>query len=218
MFAESHIAYHVLMLIGSAGPVAIYFLSLGLVNCHSRPCLVSARADFIALSIVLAPLLLWSVPVAVQFGSGWMLSLAALLLAFLFRKLVPGRYEGFVVYNVSRARGLRLLDEVLRDEVDLEQVGESEWSSADGRVRVAATAFTLLRSLSIQITGDAAQQSAASRQLRGELETRLSAIEQLPSAIGAGLVFAGVGIAVVPMWLVTRHIQDLVDVVVSFFG
>lgn len=219
MFAEVQIAYHVLMLIGSAGPVAIYFLLLGLVNCQSRPCLVSSRSDFIALSVVLAPLLLWSLPVAVQFGSGWMLGLAALLLAYLFRRLVPGRHEGFVIYNISRSRGLALLESVLEDDTaSFRRIGDSEWMSHDGHTRITATTFSLLRSVTIQINGDASGSPAVFEHCQAGIERRIARIEQLPSVIGACLVFAGVGIAVVPMWLVTRHIQDLVDVVVSFFG
>ncbi|MCB9854955.1 MAG: hypothetical protein H6818_04650 [Phycisphaerales bacterium] len=219
MIAEGQIAYSVLMLIGSAGPVAIYFLSLGLVNCHARPCLISARSDFIALSVVLAPLLLWSLPVAIQFGSGWMLGLAAIVLAVIFRKLVPGRNEGFVLYNVSRQIGHELIQATLSNkEAAFRRESETAWVSLDGRVRVTASTFALLRSVSIQVEGESRQIASAARRLRDGLERNLSRVEQLPSAVGAGLVLAGVGIAVVPMWLVTRHIQDLVEVVASLFG
>lgn len=219
MIAEGQIAYSVLMLIGSAGPVAIYFLSLGLVNCHARPCLISARSDFIALSIVLAPLLLWSLPVAIQFGSGWMLGLAAILLAVIFRRLVPGRHGGFVLYNVSRRIGCDLIHTALAGlDAPFERESASVWVSRDGRVRITATAFTLLRSVSIQIESESPVAGLLARRFRDGLERNLIRVEQLPSAVGAGLVLAGVGIAVVPMWLVTRHIQDLVEVVASFFG
>ncbi len=219
-FADGQIAYHVLMLIGSAGPVAIYFLSLGLMNCSARPCLVSARSDFIALSVVLAPLLLWSLPVAIQFGSGWMLGLAAIVLAILFRKLVPGRSDGFVIYNVSRGCGTGLIDAIVtHDEAGFRRSDEDEWTSADGSIRISINAFVLLRSISIQFAGCPSQGTHEScERIRAQLERRLKHVEQLPSIVGAGLVFAGVGIAVVPMWLVTRHIQDLVDAVASFFG
>lgn len=219
MIAEGQIAYHVLMLIGSAGPVAIYFLSLGLVNCQARPCLVSARSDFIALSIVLAPLMLWSIPVAVQFGSGWMLGLAALILAAVFRKLVPSRHEGFVIYNISRRSGVTLIDAALHDDArPFRRIGDTEWESLDGRIQLRATSFVFLRSVTVQLEGDVARIPAIAQRFRTHLEARLSQVEQLPSAVGTGLVLAGVGIAVVPMWLVTRHIQDLVDAVTFLFG
>ena len=219
MIAEAQIAYSVLMLIGSAAPVAIYFLSLGLVNCSARPCVVTARADFVALSIALAPAPLWGLPVAIQFGSGWMLGVAAIVLGVLFRKLVPGRRDGFVLYNVTRRLGLDLVHATLSDgDAGFRRLNETEWISADERVRVNASAFALLRSVSLQIAGDAEIPQNVIDEIRDGLEARALRVEQLPSAIGAGLVLAGVGVAVVPMWLVTRHVQDLVEVVALFFG
>jgi len=219
MFAVGQLELDVLMLVGSAGPVAFYFLSLGLVNCHARPCLITTRSDFIALSVALAPLPLWSLPVAIQLESGWMLGLAAILLAIVFRKLVPGRHDGFVIYNTPRRACLNLLDKAIsRISPTARRTTDGEWLLPDEGLRIDVRSLALLRTVSIQIVADGEPDAAFTKRLRGELERCLAGMEQLPSPVGAGLVLTGLCIAFVPMWLVTRHIHDLVEVVARFFG
>ena len=46
----------VLRLALALGPLAIYFLGLGLVNSSARPCVVRARADFVVLAIAVVPM------------------------------------------------------------------------------------------------------------------------------------------------------------------
>ena len=62
MLANGYQVVDVLMLVGNVAPVAIYFLTLGLVNSHSRPYLTTSRSDFLSLTIVLIPLFLWPLP------------------------------------------------------------------------------------------------------------------------------------------------------------
>ena len=51
-----------------------------------------------------------------------------------------------------------------------------------------------------------------------EVDRRLGCVAQLPSAMGAGLVLVGLGLMILPMWMMGRHIDDLVDAMLHLFG
>jgi hypothetical protein len=216
MLAGSLQAVDVLMLVGNVAPIALYFLVLGLVNSHSRPCLITARSDFIALTSALLPVLLWPLPALAGGYLWWMLAGGFLVTGTLFFLLLPGADSGFVIYNISEARAERLLAESLGR---LGLAGHWEgaaWRSACGRMTVHLRKFGLLRNVTVAIEGS--PPPAFAGELAGELERRLRGVAQLPSSMGACLVMVGVGLLILPMWMVGRHIQDLVDAMSHLLG
>jgi len=214
MFAVGQSMLDVLILIGTAGPIAVYFLTLGLVNSHARPLVVSTRTDFLALSIAVAPLALWALPLTMRFASAWWTALAVVLLGIGIYALRPRITDGFVIYNIPRDDFLALAPSIFAAAApDADRATDTIWQSIDARFRITVSAFPLLRNVSIRLEGDAARVAASAVTIRREIQSRLGRIEQLPSPVGACLVLTGAAVAIVPMWLLTRHVHDLVEVV-----
>jgi hypothetical protein len=217
MFNSEYQVADVLMLVGNIAPIALYFLTLGLVNSHARPCLITSRADFVGLTSVLVPVMLWPVPSLAHGRMIWLLFAGFLLATMLFFYLLPARNSGYVIYNLGESRCVRLLEESL---AAMEIAGAwhgSIWRSRDGKIAIHLRKFTLLRnvSLCIESTGDPARFAC---RLENELASRFTQIAQLPSSMGACLVLLGVVLMILPMWMVGRHIHDLVDAMSHLFG
>ncbi|HKQ49985.1 MAG TPA: hypothetical protein VJZ71_18060 [Phycisphaerae bacterium] len=218
MFADSYQVLDVLMLVGNVAPIALYFLILGLVNSHSRPWIVTSRSDFLALTSVLIPVLLWPVPDFIR-GQLYVPLVAGLLMAVTaFWYMLPRTHAGFVVYNVAEPRCVKLLTIALR------QLGLSGhwdgrvWHADSGCLSIEVRKFSLLRNVTLHF--DAQNETARDLvPLIGHtLHARLQSVAQLPSPMGAGLVLLGVGLMILPMWMVGRHIHDLVDAVSYLLG
>ncbi len=216
MLFGSYQVVDVLLLVGNVAPVALYFLTLGLVNSHSRPYLITRRADFIVLTIVLVPVIFWPLPRFISFGSWWPLIPSGCLLAGVFLWMLPRAGDGFVVYNIVEVKCLRALEGAL---AALRVPGNWEgktWRSDCGRLTLHVRSFAILRNVTLHVEGpDAARFCPA---LNNELHERLATLTQLPSPTGAGLVLAGLGLMILPMWTVSRHIDDLVDAMLHLFG
>jgi len=216
MLFGSYQVVDVLLLVGNVAPVALYFLALGLVNSHSRPYLISRRADFVALTIVLVPVIFWPLPRFIQSGAWWPLIPSGCLLAGLFFWMLPRAGDGFVVYNIAEAKFTRAL------EGSLAAIGRSgawegkTWRSDCGRLTLHVRGFAVLRNVTLHVEG--ADAEAFCCELGGELNYRLASIAQLPSSTGAGLVLIGLALMILPMWTVSRHIDDLVDAMLHLFG
>lgn len=219
MLAADSPTLDVLILIGTAGPIALYFLTLGFINSHARPRLVSSRGDFLALSIAIAPVALWALPFTMQFASAWWTAFAVVLLGIGMHALLPRAGEGFVIYNITHAEFLRhFRQSVARVAPDADQNAAGAWRTPAGDLCITVSAFPLLRNVSVRLDGEASRVQSAAAALRDEVGRRLEHVEQLPSPVGTCLVMTGAAIALVPMWLLTRHVHDLVDVVASLFG
>ncbi|HVP10380.1 MAG TPA: hypothetical protein VMV94_04235 [Phycisphaerae bacterium] len=208
----------VLLLVGNVAPVALYFLALGLVNSHSRPYLISRRADFVALTSVLVPILLWPVPGFVHSGYWWVLLIAAGLAAATFAWMLPKTDDGFVIYNITESRCMRLLDDALT-ATGLSGSWESKtWRSDCGTMAIHVRGFALLRNVTLHIEKTGPRAARLYPTLAAQLQHRLSNVAQLPSTMGAGLVLVGLALMILPMWTVSRHIDDLVDAMSHLFG
>lgn len=209
----------VLLLAGNVMPIALYFLALGLLNSYAKPYLTTGRRDFIVLTIVLVPVLFWPVPAFVQSGAWWAVIASGTLAAAAFAYLLPRRNAGFVIYNISEARCLRLLDDSLRACGRAGCRHGNTWIADDTRCEIHVRSFSLLRNVSLHV--ECADPQAAdefARSLDRELQRQLDAFSQLPSAMGAGLVLLGLTLMTLPMWMVSRHIDDLVDAMSHLFG
>lgn len=218
MFADSYQVVDVLMLVGNVAPIALYFLILGLINSHSRPWIVTSRSDFLALTSVLMPVLLWPVPdfIRSQLYLPLVAGLLAAVVAFVY--MLPKADAGFVVYNVAESRCLKLLSLALRQ---LGLTGRWEgrvWHADSGNLSIEVRKFSLLRNVTLHFD----TQDETARDLipliGHTLHARLQSVAQLPSPMGAGLVLLGVGLMILPMWMVGRHIHDLVDAVSYLIG
>jgi hypothetical protein len=208
----------VLMLVGNVAPVALYFLVLGLVNSHARPFLITSRSDFIALTTVLVPVLLWPVPVFARSGMWWPLGVGSALAACVFVWLLRTTGDGFVIYNISEARCARLLDHTLRHLGLVGRWDGATWRSDVQDLSIHLRKFPLLRNVSLHIESSPERGREIVDALGVELDQRLAAVAQLPSTMGAALVMIGVGLMLLPMWMVGRHIHDLVDAMSHLFG
>jgi len=209
-------AVFVLRVLLAVGPLAVYFLGLGLVNSQARPCMINARADFTLLVIVFLPVILF--PAFVLIEHGWPGVVGGVLAGVLalFFGLLPKREQSWVVYNCSPAQCRRLLGQAARelgwrmkaddeaDNVHLHTVG----------LRLAFSSLPWLRSVTLRIDGKATPEAVAHQQrLLASLRTEMRREALLPSATGASLVLIGVGLLGLPMWYLFHHMNAIVEVV-----
>ncbi len=219
MFAGSYYEVtDVLMLVACVAPVALYFLTLGLVNSHSRPWLVSSRSDFVSLTIALFPLLVLPIPAFVQSQMWWLLVVAIVLAGLVFRWMLPSSRAGFVIYNISESKCRQLVDRSILQLGWDGQWKDQAWLSDTGQLTVLVRGFSLLRNVTIHIESPRGGHVAEFHALAAEMQKRLQAVSQLPSTTGACLVVLGLGLMILPMWMVSRHINELVDAVTHIFG
>ena len=208
----------VLLLVGNVAPIALYFLALGLVNSHSRPYLLSRRADFVALTSVLVPVLLWAVPGFVNAGYWWALLIAGGLVGATFAWMLPKTDDGFVIYNIAESRCERLLEDSLA-AMHLSGCWEGKtWHSDCGTMAIHVRGFALLRNVTLHIEKTGPRAARLFPTLAAQMQHRISNVAQLPSTMGAGLVLVGLALLILPMWTVSRHIDDLVDAMSHLFG
>lgn len=212
-------AVFVLELIVAVGPLAMYFLALGLLNSRAHPYLMGLQKDFSLLSIAFFPLL--AVPLAALAARGWIGSWigGAVLLA-----LVPwwaarsGLGPGWVIYNIDEwrcrdalGRACRRLGWEPKDKGDRIEV-------APPGLELRLTAFSLLRNVTLRITiGEGHEPAAAVERLGEALERELDTETLLPSPTGAGLVLAGSALLAVPMGYLVHHMEAVVEVVRQIF-
>lgn len=218
MLIGSYQVADVLMLVGCIAPIALYFLTLGLVNSHGRPCLVSARSDFLSLTIALVPLLIWTLPVLAQARAWWLLALGAAAAALGFVWMLPRSGDGFVIYNIAEPRGHRLLDETLTSLGWRGGWRDRVWTRDDGRLTIRLSGIAILRNVSIHVESSDGAARAQLQRLERELSARLRDIAQLPSSMGVCLVLIGAAMLIAPVSMLSRHIDDLVEVMSHLLG
>ena len=207
----------VLELVLALGPLAVYFLGLGLVNSQACPRLVNARADFVLLAVAFVPVIL--APILWLVEGGYRLTALGVVgvAAGLFAVLMPAGRGGWVIYNVEAAQFRRILARACRRE---------GWGVTDqddvfvvGPVGLTVTVSVLpwLRNVTVRIAADGGGTGRASRdRLVASLGRELGRESMVPSATGASLVVIGAALLGVPMWYVFRHIEAIVEVVRHF--
>jgi hypothetical protein len=214
MNSHSQEAVFLLRLLINVAPVAVYFLTMGLVNTQSRPRLVSGRSDFIALTLVFVPVLVWPVPILVQYHLWWVLATGILVGGFVFWMLLPPPWGNWVIYNITERRCRRLLDEAL-GRLGLSahhDPGGLTVESAD--LRIDLSSFGLLNNVTLYFSPiRGARNESLLGRIRHELGLGLEGVALLPSATGACLVMVGVGLLIVPLWMMSRHMDAIVEIV-----
>ena len=195
-------------------PVAVYFLVLGQVNSQARPVVVNARADFQILTLSFVPLLVWPIPFLVEIGQWWVLIAGLAVMSAGFAQLVPATHSGWVLYNMGRTEGW----DVLR-----QAVAARGWASrrTDRGLEIPAagfcvevTPFALLRNVTFRVTSlGAPVEPDRVAELEAHLRSQVARQSLLPSMIGGCLMALGVSLMIVPLWLMSRHVDAIVEVV-----
>lgn len=209
----------VLQVILTIGPLAVYFLALGLASSQAHPCLVSERSDFVLLAVAFVPIILWPVVALLRAGS---FSLALILLSSviaLFCWLLPRRHDGWVIYNISPqecrralARACSRLGWRLTAADGADQETECRVMPID--LDVEFHNMPWLRNVTIRCTApDAGNADPARRLLLQALAQELRRESLLPSPTGAGLVVIGATLLGLPMWYFFHNMDAIVDVV-----
>ncbi len=204
----------VLQLILALGPLALYFLALGLVNSQSHPCLINARVDFVLLAVAFLPVMIGPMLLLIEHGHALIAAGVVAGMAALFRALLPARRGAWVIYNVSREQCRVLMERACR---------RLNWSVtvADDQIRVSPvhlvitqSALPWLRNVALRIRclggvgGEDAQE-----QLIDALASEIQRESMLPSPMGASLVVIGAALLGMPMWYLFHHMDAIVDVV-----
>jgi hypothetical protein len=199
----------VLQLIIALGPLAVYFLGLGLVNSQAHPCLVRARSDFVLLAIAFVPVIVAPILLLVQNGHPIIALAVVAAVAGLFAMLLPRSNGNWVVYNIGITQCRRVLERSCR------RLGWS-LSVSDDTIEIAPAGLTIhqssipwLRNVSIRVQGS--EQSAD--RLMDALGCELQRESMLPSPTGASLVVIGAALLGVPMYYLLNHMNAIVDVV-----
>ena len=195
------------------GPLAVYFLGLGLVNSRAQPCLVRARADFVVLALALLPAIIAPVVGFVEAGRPAVAAGLALGVALIFIRLLPGHHAGWVIYNIDHDRCRELVRRACQ------RLG---WSvdSAEDRIRIKEVELTMalcalpwLRNVSISFVARGREVAGAQQRLMAALARELAHERMLPSPIGASLVVIGTGLLMAPMWSLAHHADAIVKAV-----
>jgi hypothetical protein len=207
----------VLQVILTVGPLAVYFLGLGLVSSRAYPCLVSERSDFVLLTLAFVPIISW--PLVSLVTAGYYLAAALLVVVFiaLFVGMLPRGRDGWVIYNVSLAELRRTLQRACgRLGWSIEFVPGSEPSEAvilPNGLTITVSEMPWLRTTTLRYRIDDTAGVGPRRALLNALAGELRRESLLPSASGAGLVVIGAMLLGLPMWYVFRHMDAIVDVV-----
>ncbi len=203
----------VLKVLLHVGPVAAYFVTLGLVNSQSSPKIVDARTDFLALTFVFCPLLYWPVPGLVQGGLWWVVLIGLALLLPAFQAFLNRVGDGWVVYNISDRRAIRLLDRAARELGRAYSWDDRTLRLDDGSLSLRLSALPVLRNVTVHVHADADEGRQVAAALRERFAALLSAHQLLPSVTGSCLLLLGVGLMMLPLWMMSRHSAAIAEVV-----
>ncbi|MCP4246708.1 MAG: hypothetical protein GY778_06635 [bacterium] len=197
------------------GPIAVYFMVLGLLNSQARPKLVNARTDFLILTAAVVPVLL--VPAAPIFGQGrgWLALPLVAVAGLALWALLPRQDTGWVIYNVSAPRARVLLQRCLRDLGWAFQESGPEMNVPPLGLTIRLSGLPVLRNVTCSLKCDRPADRARVCQLLGaRLEPALARQDLLPSAAGSCLMLVGIALMILPLWMMSRH-SDAVAQVVS---
>jgi len=211
MMDASNQVIFLLQVIINLSPIALYFLVLGLVNSQARPWLVNARSDFIILTLVFVPVLVWPIPDLVT-GRHWIvLSIGAVVGLWAFLRILPTRGSGWIVYNISESHCRRLFETAIRS------LGmDGTWDGNELRLAsmtIRMTSMPVLRNVSLHVGGDETDNEAMFEQIRERFEALLAKQALLPSLSGSCMVLMGVMLMIFPLWMMSKHANAIVEVV-----
>ncbi len=204
----------VLQVIVAVGPLAVYFLGLGLVNSQPRPCLVAARSDFVVLAVAFVPVVVLPISLLVEHRQYGIAAVGIAVFAGLFWGNLPTRRGDWVIYNVGHAQFRRLLHRACRRlGWSLREV-DDELHASPAHLAIGYAMLPWLRNVSLRLRSlDGAPRRAAQAELIAALHAEIRRESTLPSTMGASLVLVGTALLGVPMWDLLHHMDAIVDVV-----
>ena len=208
-----------LKVIGTIAPIAIYFLTLGVINSQASPRLVSGRWDFIILTGMFLPALFWPLG-SLSSSIGWKAVLVLILPGVLaLRSMLPHPWKHWVIYNADTQRAV----ESVRRAIEalgwtFQQESETLFAVPDLHMKIEVAGLGLLNAVNLHIRTDAkTPEEVEVASLIGAVEAALGRYQLLPTAAGLFLVLIGAGLMIVPMWLMTRHMRDIVEAIERLF-
>ena len=205
----------VLQLVLTLGPLAVYFLGLGLVNSQAQPCLVGARADFVVLSVALIPMFLGPLVALTRYGWWWPAAAVLACVSALFFFLLPRRDGDWVIYNTGAEQCRRLLARACRQRGWSVQGDQQRIEIPEAGLVVTISPLPWLRNVTLGI-GRAGPSDASDRAEGALIESLSREIRReamLPSPAGASLVIIGACLLMVPMWYLAQNMDMIVNVV-----
>ena len=186
------------------GPVAVYFLVLGLLNTRRRPQMLTGRTDFALLIAALSPLVF--LPVLRFLGGSPLIALAiAVLLAGMVLALSPSR--SWVVYNISAYAAADAVAAALgKLGVDFARSAEGFVVEAEG-ITITVGGFPLLRNATIRLRG---ADRRFTRAFQAALAVRLAAMECQPSPMAISMLLVAVIMLAAPLALMAQDAPQIV--------
>jgi hypothetical protein len=209
----------VLQVILTIGPLAVYFLGLGLASSQAHPCVVSERSDFVLLAVAFVPVMVWPVVALLQAGNTAITLILLSAVVVLFFWLLPRRHDGWVIYNINVAECRHALQRACRRlgwQLEPVSFGREEADTLIQPVGLAVNLCSMpwLRNVTIRCRPTSGTSGGqARRDLLEALSRELRRESLLPSPTGAGLVVIGATLLGLPMWCFFHHFNAIVDVV-----
>ena len=195
-------------------PPAMYFVVLGMLNSQPAPRLINARNDFLILTAALGPVVLAPIPGVVRSGYGWFLVPAFAVLALAMRALIPPRDGGWVIYNLSAHRVRVLLERCFRELGWSYLAGAGVIEVPEQGLNVRLSPLPVLRNVTCHLTfAPGADRAGTVAALQRRLTEALARQQQLPSLAGSCLLLVGVGMMILPLWIMSRHSDAVAEVV-----
>ncbi len=202
----------ILQVVMALGPLAVYFLGLGMVNSQARPFLISARRDFTLLAGAFLPLVLVPTVALTRTGHVWAAVAVWAAVFTLFLAMLPARKGAWVIYNVGAGQFLRILQRACRRRNwQLRAEGDLLTIEPTG-LQIARHGSSWLRNVTVEFQGGR-RRSAELAELVAALREELASESMLPSPTGASLVVIGASLLGLPMWYLFNHMDLIVDVV-----
>ncbi len=205
-------AIFLLKVLINIAPIAVYFLVLGLLNSQSHPRIVSGRRDFITLTLVFVPMLIWPIPVLLAHRL-WPLLLIGLSAAGVaFVALLPSRLSSWVMYNVTEQRCRRHLENALGSLRLDYQIVNGSYRLPHDQLEIHVASFALLRNVTLHFQFDPHHPPAELlEKLRASFQSELQRLALLPSVSGACLLALGVLLLMLPLWMINNHADAVVE-------
>ena len=188
-------------------PVSLYFLVLGLLNTRSRPQMLSGRLDFAMLVVALSPLLVC--PLLSWASQSYLAMAAAAAGGVAAVWLLSPAQASWVIYNITPAEALDAVAKAL-EQGGLpfqRRQGEQSFRLPGGQVEFSS--FSLLRNVTVRMTGcDHRTAQLFEQALAGRME--LLSAQTTPMAMAMLLVATTMLVA--PLAMVAPRAVEIVRI------
>jgi hypothetical protein len=207
----------VLKLVLNIAPPALYFVILGLVNSQSRPHLISSRNDWLALTVVFLPVILFPVFWLAATGLYAMAVMTILLAVVVLYASLPKSGSGWVIYNCSREHVCNVLLKSL-DKIGIDyEINTAELICLPKEgVELRISGLALLRNTTISIYAENPESEVLQR-LEKVFNAQLGNVECAMNPSGPAMLIAGTSMLILPLLMMVRHMDAFVRVVSDLF-